>query len=185
MGESGALYGSAGGTIFELTPPASPGNPWTETTIGTEPYLAGPQAGLVIGAGGVLYGTTLTGGNYRHGSVFEFAPPGTPGGAWTQTDIYSFYESPSVVGISPYATQLIGKNGVLYGTSTDGGTSGLGTVFVLLPPAAAGRPWTVRVLQDFTDASGGQPQGALIAVNGALYARPLSAGLRIREQCSS
>ena len=103
MGERGALYGSAGPTIFELTPPASPGNPWTEAAIGTtEPYQSAPQAGLVIGAGGVLYGTTLTGGEYRRGSVFEFTPPGDPGGAWTQTDIYNFYESPSVVGISPY-----------------------------------------------------------------------------------
>ena len=164
-GEGGVLYGLAGGAIFELTPPASPGGPWTESTIGFTSGVSAPGAGLVIGAGGVLYGTTiLPGGEDCKGSVFALTPPSTPGGAWTQAMIHSFREGLNGGGFDPYATLLVNKDGVLYGTTLYGGTLNQGTVFELFPPASPGDPWRERVLHNFTGVDGGQPQSWLIGM---------------------
>ena len=57
--------------------------------------------------------------------------------------IYSFQGSPD--GADPSGAVVIGKDGALYSTTYAGGTSGLGTVFVLTP--ATGAPWTETVLQ--------------------------------------
>jgi hypothetical protein len=55
------------GTVYQLTPPAKKGDPWTETVL----YVfkgnpskdgASPYGGLVIDAAGNLYGTTGFGG---------------------------------------------------------------------------------------------------------------------------
>lgn len=70
IGRGGVFYGaSAGGgqglgSVFSLTPPASPGGVWTETVLynftgGTDGSQ--PNA-VVIGPGGLLFGTTTNGG---------------------------------------------------------------------------------------------------------------------------
>jgi uncharacterized repeat protein (TIGR03803 family) len=64
------------GTVFELTPTA--GGNWTETLLhrfnnnGTDGFW--PYAGLIFGTTGNLYGTTLSGGTYGFGTVFELTP---------------------------------------------------------------------------------------------------------------
>jgi hypothetical protein len=45
---------------------------------------------VAVGPHGDLYATEATGGTYGEGSVVKLAPPQAPGGAWTQTLIYSF-----------------------------------------------------------------------------------------------
>ena len=63
------------GTVFELTPQAN--GLWTEKLLhafinaaeGWEPY-----SGLVSDAAGNLYGTTINGGSYGYGIVFEITP---------------------------------------------------------------------------------------------------------------
>ncbi len=55
-------------------------------------------AGLVVGSGGVIYGTTEFGGSFNGyqcgttpcGTVFSLTPPSSPGAAWTKTTIYDF-----------------------------------------------------------------------------------------------
>jgi len=67
------------GTVFKLTPPASAGDPWTETILHS--FSGGhdgavPAGMLVFGRNGALYGTTFNGGNTtggRHGTVFGLA----------------------------------------------------------------------------------------------------------------
>ena len=141
IGANGALYGATSsggtsnqGTVFQLRPPASPGGAWTETVLHdfTGSDGANPQAaGVVIGKAGPLYGTTVQGGASNAGTVFFFTPPATPGGAWTETVLHSFKGGDD--GANPVAGLVIGKNGVLYGTTSSGGTSGGGTVFALEP----------------------------------------------------
>lgn len=46
--------------------------------------------GVVIGPGGVLYGTTNYGGSANAGTVFSLPPRTFPGGPWTGTVLYSF-----------------------------------------------------------------------------------------------
>ena len=56
-----------------------------------------PNAAVVIGRGGVLYGTTFYGGaNVCNpilttcGTVFSVTPPASPGSGWTETVVYNF-----------------------------------------------------------------------------------------------
>src|SRR5215469_14955731 len=84
-------YGGTGGTqglgtVYQLTP----GSTWSETVIhsfqgGSDGAI--PQAGLAIGTGGVLYGTTSAGGSSNNGTAYQLTPPGTSGGAWKETVI--------------------------------------------------------------------------------------------------
>src|ERR1700733_10990555 len=77
---------------------------------------------VIIGHGGVLYGTTEGGGTSNNGTVFSLTPPGPPGGVWTETVLYSFAGSPND-GANPEAGVVIGGGGVLYGTTAGGGIS--------------------------------------------------------------
>jgi uncharacterized repeat protein (TIGR03803 family) len=80
---SGNLYGvtlvggaSGGGTVFKLTPTAN--GPWAETIV--HQFGKGgvdgdnPNAGLIFGTSGDLFGTTGQGGTYNEGTVFEVKP---------------------------------------------------------------------------------------------------------------
>jgi len=69
----GGTYGS--GTAFELTPTA--GGDWTEQVLhsfGNSADGSKPNAGLIIDAASSLYGTTVFGGTYSAGTVFELTP---------------------------------------------------------------------------------------------------------------
>ena len=85
------------GTVFSLTPPATAGGLWTEQILHAFNPGGGdgnhPAAGLVIGPGGVLYGTTLLGGEgYEEGggTVFSLTPPAVAGAPMTETIVYQF-----------------------------------------------------------------------------------------------
>ena len=66
------------GTVFELTPPATPGGTWTETILHSFTDQNGegsfPGSSLVWGPEGVLYGTTPVGGTAGAGTIFAVAP---------------------------------------------------------------------------------------------------------------
>ena len=166
-GGDGVLYGTTylGGTydtgaVFALRPPASPGGAWTEGVLYSLPVGSNPEAGVAIGSGGVLYGTTTGGGPSGNGLVYSLTPPASPGGAWTHTVLHNFTcGSDGCVLFG--AGVAIGSGGVLYGATVNGGTgivacpAGCGTVFSLTPPAAAGGPWTETVLHNFTGGKDG------------------------------
>jgi uncharacterized repeat protein (TIGR03803 family) len=172
VGPKGVLYGTTSGggaahagTVFQLTPPASPGGAWTETVLYSFTGQNGdgktPNAGVVIGAGGALYGTTQSGGTSNNGTVFELTPPAS-GGAWTETVLYSFagyYD-----GLRPLAGLVLNAAGALFGTTNAGGASQQGTVFQLTPPASSGGPWTETLLYSFTgqNGDGSAPFGSLV-----------------------
>ncbi|MGA2903955.1 MAG: choice-of-anchor tandem repeat GloVer-containing protein [Candidatus Korobacteraceae bacterium] len=143
----GAYSSSCGqicGTVFELTPTADGG--WTEQVLYsfcsqtncTDGY--GPYAGLIFDAAGNLYGTTIYGGIYGYGTVFELTP--TAGGGWTETALHSFGNDPAARvedGAGPFAGLIFDAAGNLYGTTYGGGNgttcgpSGCGTVFEMTP----------------------------------------------------
>jgi uncharacterized repeat protein (TIGR03803 family) len=192
IGSGGVFYGTLGnggtagdGMVYSLTPPASPGVAWTETILYSFDASGGdgtnPQAGVVIGAGGVLYGTTYSGGTGSTcsegcGTVYSLAPPSSPGGAWTETILHSF--AGGVDGANPTAGLAIGSDGALFGTTYSGGSSNEGTLFALSPPGTPGGTWTEDILYNFTGGSdGGNPQGGLVIGAGeVLYGTTYSGG---------
>jgi uncharacterized repeat protein (TIGR03803 family) len=86
IGDGGVLYGTteaggtaSSGTVFSLTPPATPGGVWTETVlhsfIGGRTDGEGPRGRLTVDGTGLLYGTTYNGGaDYQPGTVFSLTP---------------------------------------------------------------------------------------------------------------
>jgi uncharacterized repeat protein (TIGR03803 family) len=153
---SGNLYGTTNrggyiefcpgegcGTVFELSPKESGG--WFETVLyefgaydgdGVEPY-----SGLVFDSHGNLYGTTLFGGTYGFGTVFELSPG--VGGSWVESVLYSFSNTGSD-GAYPSSTLIFDGVGNLYGTA-GGGAYEYGIVFELsLAGAGAWKETTVH-----------------------------------------
>ncbi|MFZ0774687.1 MAG: choice-of-anchor tandem repeat GloVer-containing protein [Candidatus Sulfotelmatobacter sp.] len=144
--DSGGVYGY--GTVFELTP--ATGGSWTETVLhsfgsGADGVYA--QASLVRDASGNLYGTTLHGGTYGYGMVFELTPAGD--GSWTETVLHSFGHNSGADGEYPGANLILDSAGNLYSTTEIAGAFGWGTVFELSPRTSGG--WTERLLHSFND----------------------------------
>jgi uncharacterized repeat protein (TIGR03803 family) len=157
--------------VFQLQPPTAPGGAWTETVIHSfgGPDGGSPAAPVVIASDGTLYGTTYGGGKWNAGTVFQLAPPGSPGGAWTETVLHSFSSTPD--GAQPEAGLAIGENGVLYGTTSYGGTAKAGTVFALHPPVEDSTAWEITILHSFTNTpDGAKPISPVtISSGGTLY----------------
>lgn len=192
------------GTIYQVTPPASSGDPWTAAaiyTFGSAPDGCNSQAPLIAGLGGVLYGTTYVGGtgapcNFPPnlvsgcGTVFQLTPPATTGGAWSETALYSFTGT-NGDGAYPYAGLVLGTTGVLYGTTSYGGSattdssctsngaSGCGTIFSLTPPSTSGGAWTETILHTFTGENGDGAiplAGLALSSTGVLYGTTSAGG---------
>jgi uncharacterized repeat protein (TIGR03803 family) len=79
---SGALYGTTLSAVFKLTPPATGGTPWVETTLAN--MGGGLFSSLIFDSNGALYGTQ------RGGNVYKLTPPASGQTQWTLTALYSF-----------------------------------------------------------------------------------------------
>ena len=173
---AGNLYGTTSGggtsgvgTVFELTPAG--GGTWTEKVLHDFSNNEGttPLGGLIFDAAGNLYGTTSRGGN-DYGTVFELTPGA--GGTWTEKVLHNFDNTD---GAYPQAGLISDIAGNLYGTTPNGGTDGLGTVFELTP--AGGGTWTEQVLLNFNSTDGANPYGGLIFdAAGNLYGMTFNGG---------
>ncbi|HTT04784.1 MAG TPA: choice-of-anchor tandem repeat GloVer-containing protein [Steroidobacteraceae bacterium] len=149
QGSDGNFYGTTFqggtnglGTVFEVTPTGA------ESVLYSLSGSSNSYAGLVQDGAGNFYGTTYYGGSSGLGTVFKV----TPGG--TESVLYSFMGSSD--GAHPYACLILGRDGNLYGTTFEGGTSDFGTVFELTPSG------TETVLYAFTGGTdGGYPEAGL------------------------
>jgi uncharacterized repeat protein (TIGR03803 family) len=188
---AGNLYGTTShrgafgdGTVFELSPPAAAGGAWTESTLHSFQSANGdganPSGELVWDKGGNLYGVTTFGGadECSCGTVFQLSPPAAPGGAWTETVLYSFNFEVGYLG--PIGGPILDANGNLYGT-TYGFSYGpeYGVVYRLSRPAVEGAAWAYRTLHNFKSGpDGANPNGALVLRGaGILYGTASRAGL--------
>ncbi|MBV9719757.1 MAG: hypothetical protein JOZ77_10580 [Candidatus Eremiobacteraeota bacterium] len=176
---NGTLYGTTGyGGSNEL------GTVFTIDAAGKEKVLYSFQGGAdgaqpfsdLIDVNGTLYGTTLRGGGHHVGCAPSYAGCGTvysitPSGS--ESVLYSFgcnscSNAPN--GASPSAG-LVELNGVLYGTTTAGGSDSLGVVFSLTPSGSE------KVLHNFAGGSdGADPSGGLIDLNGTFYGTTAQGG---------
>jgi len=135
---AGNIYGTTSdegpggaGTAFQLVP--SGGN-WSLNTIHvfSGQFMQGPQSGLIMDAGGNLYGTTYNVGAYGYGAVFKL---GFANGGWTYESLHDFCAGgpPCSDGANPAGILSLDASGNIYGTATTGGPSGGGVVFKIEP----------------------------------------------------
>ena len=136
-----------------------------------------PLAGLTMDAGGNLYGTASSGGN-GYGTLYRLKRSGAN---WVVQPLYSFSLTD---GSFPEARVIFGPGGILYGTTTYGGTANQGTVFSLRPPVSACKtalcPWAETVLYGFSGGTDGASPGygdVLFDQAGNLYGTTSAGGL--------
>ncbi|PYV55595.1 MAG: hypothetical protein DMG98_15095, partial [Acidobacteria bacterium] len=72
---------------------------------------------LAIDGVGNLYGSTVLGGDFGSGTVWQLAPSGN---SWTHTVLYSFTSGAD--GSEPYKGVTLDAEGNLYGTAVAGGS---------------------------------------------------------------
>jgi uncharacterized repeat protein (TIGR03803 family) len=135
---------------------------WTLTTL--HGFRGGADGDYPYGApatdrSGALYGTTSGVGHPGDEGTVYRVKPGKSGG-WSEDVLLQF--PGGAAGADPLGGVTIGKDGVLYGTTTGGGT-GDGIVFALLPPTASGAAWQEQVLHSFGAGDGTFPTGDLLA----------------------
>jgi uncharacterized repeat protein (TIGR03803 family) len=132
---------------------------------GLDGYNVSP--GVVLGASGNLYGTTLQGGAYGDGAVFGLTPEA--GGGWRETLLHSFNQD-GTDGFNPYGTVILDAAGNLYGTTCCGGASKGGAVFELSPIEGGGRQETTLCAFGQNATDGTEPLGSLVFDGaGSLY----------------
>jgi uncharacterized repeat protein (TIGR03803 family) len=132
---AGNLYGTAGGdgtydngSIFELSPGSN--GTWTETIAYRFLSLSegsGP-GGLSFDMVGDIHGVTAGGGAHKLGTIFTLAP--AVGGGWTETVVYSFAGGTDGEYPNPPVWNAAGD---MFGTTVQGGTYNLGTVYKIVP----------------------------------------------------
>jgi uncharacterized repeat protein (TIGR03803 family) len=170
LGPDGDFYGT---TTYGGSNHGSFGSVFKLATNGTYTVLASfngtngayPEAGLVLGPGGNLYGTTACGGtnsitNGGAGTIFKVTTNGV------LTSLASFNVTD---GATPLAGLALAADGNFYGTTAYGGTNnlaagGYGTVF------RASTNGTLTRLHSFNNTNGANPLGGLaVGPDGNLY----------------
>jgi len=158
----GYLYGTASqggtnkgyGTVFRISTNGAFTLLYTFTGTNDGGY---PNGSLIQAGDGYLYGTTYQGGTNGGGTVFQISTNGF------LTTLYSFTGGND--GAYSYASLVQASNGWLYGTTSEGGAYGNGTVFQISTNGA------LTPLYSFTGGNdGADAQAALIqAGDGWLY----------------
>jgi uncharacterized repeat protein (TIGR03803 family) len=166
------LYGgncSSCGVIYKLTKPPKGSTHWVGTVLHKFVLYKdgiGPKAPLII-KGNVIYGTTYAGANTLCGcgEVFELR---LSGGTWLYRVLHRFDRKD---GSGPVGGLLLGPDGTLYGTTSDGGKHGAGVIYKITPSGS------FAVLHDFVGPGGTGPIGELLfGKDGAIYGTTFGAG---------
>ena len=158
-------------TSFAASGETPAGNYKVIYTFTGTPDGAVPVSDLTFDAEGNLYGTTVGGGTYGYGTVFELKHTG---GGWEEEVLYSFTGGSD--GGYPEAGVIFDSQGSLYGTTS--GATTCGNVFMLTPNSHGG--WAESVLYTFTCGDdGASPQTDLtFDAKGNLFGANLGGSLR-------
>jgi uncharacterized repeat protein (TIGR03803 family) len=118
---NGGKYGA--GTIFKTD--SAGANHTVEHNFYKTPGTYSQYGKMTQAPNGKLYGTTLEGGTYDQGVLFEYDPA-----TGVYIDKYNFeYNTIGNYGGYPEAQLLLASDGKLYGTTNEGGLNGDGTLF--------------------------------------------------------
>lgn len=162
----GTLFGE--GTIYKVTPTGQLTTLYSFCSQLNCTDGSYPIAGLVQASNGNFYGTTMQGGTYNQGVVFQISPTGT------YKVLHSFCAQTNCTdGTAPFAGLMQASNGALYGTTSSGGAHGAGTVFAITPSGK------FQTLHSFAFTDGSSPYSVLLQTsNGAIYGTTVYGGLR-------
>jgi uncharacterized repeat protein (TIGR03803 family) len=170
--KAGACRNIGCGTVFELTPGAS--GTWKEKVLYS--FCPGhgcagdgdqPQAGVILGEKGSLFGTTPLGGTRQRpcgqgcGVVFQLA---LANGKWKEKVLHTFTGQD---GREPHASLIFDAAGNLYGTTSS-------TVFELKKNSG----WAEKVLHKFGKGKDGAALSAAVVfdASGNLYGTTIKGG---------
>ena len=149
------------GTIFRISPTG------VLTTILSFNFYEGanPKGALVLGSDGNFYGTATTGGTANYGTIFKV----TPGGLLTNSVSFTFANGSVPMGSLIQDTNLPGAP--FYGTTSSGGASSNGTIFVM------GTDGDLRTIFSFDGLNGADPTAGLVLGNdGNFYGTTFGGG---------
>lgn len=158
-GTDGNFYGmtSSGGTnsygtIFKITP----GGVFTVLKQLVSADGTNPRGHLVLAPDGNFYGASYAGGAFGSGTIFKVTAAGA------LTVLHSL--SSATDGANCYGSLVRGTDGLFYGTTNGGGSSGMGTIFKITSAGA------YTVLHTMLTADGVHSQSDLIqATDGDFY----------------
>ena len=116
---------------------------------------------LETDSAGNIYGTTVLGGDFGSGTVFQLS---STSNGWVHTVLYSF--TGGADGAEPYKGVTLDREDNLYGTAVTGGSGscegGCGLVYKL---TNSGGTWTQTVIHAFTGGDDGSGPGARVTVD--------------------
>jgi uncharacterized repeat protein (TIGR03803 family) len=159
------------GGVFKLLAPTVSGGPWTESAIYTfketnDGHLP-TFATLALTTTGTLYGTTIRGGTWDSGTIYQLTTKN--GIAYTEKVLYSFGDTGDAY--TPNGAIVLDSAGSLYGVASQGGAFNQGAVYKYVPPLN-GHLAVESLLYSFGGSSttGSNPAGNLVFdVGGNIY----------------
>jgi uncharacterized repeat protein (TIGR03803 family) len=158
-----APYGGANnaGTVFQVTPSGVLTTLYSFCSLISNNQCTDgqtPQAALLVGSDGNLYGSTYYGGPNNAGTVFKITTSGA------LTTLYSFKGTTD--GANPLGALAQDNSGDFWGTTYAGGnaTSNAGTIFKITPGGSLTTIYTFCTKTGCPD--GANPQGDLIQASG-------------------
>ncbi|QMU30380.1 choice-of-anchor tandem repeat GloVer-containing protein [Adhaeribacter radiodurans] len=166
-GSDGNFYGMTSdggnnyyGTIFKLTP----GGTFTVLKhLDFSTTGANPRGSLVQGNDGIFYGMAGSYGPSSYGTIFKITPAGT------FTVLVALPNDNQ--GNTPYSSLVQGKDGFYYGTTSQGGKHGNGTIFKMCTDGTFTTLYSLNINTD-----GANPESALIQANDGNFYGTASTG---------
>jgi uncharacterized repeat protein (TIGR03803 family) len=171
LGTDGLFYGTTStggahivGTVFKLSDTGAYTNLWDFTGTGVDE--GNPQAPLVLGSDGNLYGTDDGVYSGTYGVAFKITPKGV---------LKTLHPFKFTDGAVPYAI-LLGLDGNFYGVTRLGGANNMGVVFKM---TKAGKVTVLHSFAGTVGSDGSIPIGGLVQANdGTLYGTTYGGGTR-------
>ena len=168
----GKLYGTTYtggandlGTIFEYDYTNNIYTKKIDLNGSLAPTGSGPQGLLALASNSMIYGVCENGGSNGVGVLYEYDYINN-----SYTTKINF--NGSSLGATPIGGLIVATNGLIYGTTSEGGTNSVGVLFSYNPSNN-----TLTKLVDFSSTSGHTPLGALRqAANGKLYGMTSAGG---------
>lgn len=130
---------------------------------------ANPAPGVLVVSNGVLYGATQYGGTNGRGTIYRI---NTDGSAFTNLYTFSDLTDQGTNGDGAYPEAgLVLSGTTLYGTTTQGGRGGIGTIFRVETDGSG-----FITMRNMSWGDGVGPAGTLLLAGGTLYGEAPSGG---------